>query len=133
MKSRGLVVVLALVLATLATAGVFLYMQGVREDAKTGGDLVTVVVSKVDIPANTELNQLIANEQFVAQEVPADAVVDGAVTELDQLKGHKTSTVIAWWPSGIPSTPPATPPPSTREVGICSPATMNVLVLCPLS
>ena len=94
MKSRGLVVVLALVLATLATAGVFLYMQGVREDAKTGGDLVTVVVSKVDIPANTELNQLIATEQFKAQEVPADAVVDGAVTELSQLKNRKASTFI---------------------------------------
>jgi pilus assembly protein CpaB len=94
MKSRGLVVVLALVLATLATAGVFLYMQGVREDAKTGGDLVTVVVSKVDIPANTELNPLIANDQFVAQEVPADAVVDGAITQLDELKGRKTNTFI---------------------------------------
>ena len=94
MKSRGLVVVLALVLATLATAGVFLYMQGVREDAKTGGDLVTVVVSKVDIPANTDLNQLITNDQFVAQEIPADAVVDGAVTDLSQLKGRKTSSFI---------------------------------------
>lgn len=94
MKSRGLVVVLALVLATLATAGVFLYMQGVREDAKTGGDLVTVVVSKVDIPANAELNQLIANDQFKAQEVPADAVVDGAVTELSQLENRKASTFI---------------------------------------
>jgi len=94
MKSRGLVVVLALVLATLATAGVFLYMQGVREDAKTGGDLVTVVVSKVDVPANTEMNQLIAAEQFVAQEVPADAVVDGAVTQLSQLRNRKATTFI---------------------------------------
>jgi len=94
MKSRGLVVVLALVLATLATAGVFLYMQGVREDAKTGGDLVTVVVSKVDIPANTEMNQLIAAEQFEAQEVPADAVVDGAVTQLSQLRNRKATTFI---------------------------------------
>jgi pilus assembly protein CpaB len=94
MKSRGLVVVLALVLATLATAGVFLYMKGVREDAKTGGDLVTVVVSKVDIPANTEMNQLIAAEQFEAQEVPADAVVDGAVTQLSQLRNRKATTFI---------------------------------------
>ena len=31
MKGRGLVVVLALVLATLATAGVFLYARGVKE------------------------------------------------------------------------------------------------------
>lgn len=94
MKSRGLVVVLALVLATLATAGVFLYMQGVKEDAKTGGDLVTVVVSKVDVPANTDLDALIEQGQFTTQEFPSDAVVDGAVTSVAQLSGLRNSVVI---------------------------------------
>ena len=62
MRSRGLVVMLALVLATLATAGVFLYSRGVKEDARQGGDLATIVVSKVDIAANTDLNDLIRDE-----------------------------------------------------------------------
>ena len=55
MRSRGFVVVLALILATVATVGVFLYTRGVKEDAQTGGALKTVIVSKVDIPANTDL------------------------------------------------------------------------------
>jgi pilus assembly protein CpaB len=85
MKGRGLVVFLALILATLATAGVFMYSRGVQEEAKTGGTMVQVVVSKVDIPARTDLDQLIQDDQFRTIQVPEGAVVDGAITSLDQL------------------------------------------------
>ncbi len=94
MRSRGLVVVLALILATVATAAVFLYAQGVREEARRGGDLTTVVVSKVDIPANTDLNNLIAEGQFVEKEIPTDAVVEGAVTSVSQLRNRRNNTFI---------------------------------------
>lgn len=94
MKSRGVVVVLALILATIATAGVFLYSQGVKQDAIKGGDLRDVIVSKVDIAANTELDELIAADQFELLQVPVEAVVDGAVTDLSQLRGHRNSAFI---------------------------------------
>jgi pilus assembly protein CpaB len=94
MRSRGLVVVLALILATLATVGVFLYSQGVKEEALQGGDLVTVVVSKVDVPANTDLNQLIGEGQFTTLEVPRDAVIADAVTQISQLEGLRNSVFI---------------------------------------
>jgi pilus assembly protein CpaB len=94
MRGRGLVVVLALILATLATAGVFLYTRGVEEQAQAGGTMVSVVVSKVDIPARTDLDQLIKDEQFRAIEVPQDAVVGGAVTSLDQLRGKSNAVPI---------------------------------------
>jgi pilus assembly protein CpaB len=94
MKGRGLVVVLALILATLATAGVFLYARGVEKNAQAGGSMVAVVVSKVDIPARTDLDQLIKDDQFRSIEVPQDAVVNGAVTSLDQLKDKNNSVVI---------------------------------------
>jgi Flp pilus assembly protein CpaB len=94
MRSRGLVVVLALILATLATAGVFLYSRGVKEDALGGGAVVEVVVSKVDIPANSDLNQLIDDEEFALLQLPADAVVEDAVTDISQLKGRRNSVFI---------------------------------------
>lgn len=94
MKSRGVVVVLALILATIATGGIFLYSQGVKQDAIKGGDLRDVIVSKVDIAANTELDELIAASQFELLQVPVDAVVDGAVTDLSQLRGHRNSAFI---------------------------------------
>lgn len=94
MRSRGLVVVLALILATVATAAVFLYARGVREEARTGGTLTTVIVSKVDIPANTDLNRLIADGQFTTKEIPTDAVVEGAVTSVSQLRNKRNNAVI---------------------------------------
>jgi pilus assembly protein CpaB len=94
MKGRGLVVVLALILATLATAGVFLYARGVEEDAQAGGTMVPVVVSKVEIPARTDLDQLIKADQFKVIEVPQDAVVGGAVTSFDQLSGKSNAVPI---------------------------------------
>lgn len=94
MRSRSLVVVLALILATLATVGVFLYARGVKEDAKTGGDLVTVVVAKDDIQANTDLNNVIADEGFTTLDIPQDALVEDAVTDVNQLKNRRNSVFI---------------------------------------
>lgn len=94
MKGRGLVVFLALILATLATAGVFMYSRGVEEQAKTGGTMVQVVVSKVDLPARTDLDQLIKDDQFRIIQVPEGVVVDGAVTSLDQLAGKSNGVAI---------------------------------------
>jgi Flp pilus assembly protein CpaB len=90
MKSRGLVVGIAVVLAAAAAAFVLLYMNGVKNDAATGGSLSTVLVSNQDIPANTQLNPLIDKGVFSQLKVPGDAVVDGAITDVSQLKGLTT-------------------------------------------
>lgn len=94
MKGRGLVVVLALMLATLATAGVFMYARGVQQEAKTGGEMVPVIVSKVDIPANSDLNELIKDGDFRIIEVPKTAEVSDAITSIDQLKDKHNSVAI---------------------------------------
>jgi pilus assembly protein CpaB len=93
MKGRGLVVFLALILATLATAGVFMYTRGAKEGPGTGTE-VQVVVSKVDVAARTDLDQLIKDDQFRTIEVPESVVVDGAVTSIDQLAGKSNSVPI---------------------------------------
>lgn len=85
---------LALVLATLATAGVFLYSRGVKEDARQGGDLATIVVSKVDISANTDLNDLIRDEMFTTRDVPRDALIDDPITQVSQLRNRRNSVYI---------------------------------------
>lgn len=90
MRSRGLVVAVALVLAGLAAGAVILYTNGVKEDAVSGGELVTVIVATQEIPANTALNPLIEGGGFKELAVPTDAVVDGAVTSLDELRGRTT-------------------------------------------
>lgn len=94
MRARGLVVVLALILAVAATVGVFLYSRGVKEDARTGGELTTVIVSKVNIPANSDLNSFINQGQLVPLEIPVDAKVLNAVTSISQLQDKRNSVPI---------------------------------------
>lgn len=64
MKGRSLVVVLGLILATLATVGVLAMPAGFDDDVDHGRPMVGVLVSKVDIPAGTDMDQLIKDDQF---------------------------------------------------------------------
>jgi pilus assembly protein CpaB len=94
MRSRGLVVAIAIVLAVGAAAAVVLYTQGVKEEAEQGGQLTTVIVATQEIPANQRLDPLIEEGLFEEIQVPQDALVGGAVTSLDDLVGATTTTPI---------------------------------------
>ena len=89
MRSRGLVVAIAVVLAVLAAVGVIVYTNQVRTEV-TEQDTVAVVVANQDIPANTNLDPLVAEGVFAFVRVPEDALVAGAVTAQDQLQGETT-------------------------------------------
>lgn len=93
MRSRGLVIAVAFLLAMSATLVVYLYMRGV-EERSTGGRMVAVVVSDEDIPAGTPLDELIAEDHFSTIRVPEDAVVRDAVLSLDDIEGRETSAPI---------------------------------------
>jgi len=86
----------ALVLAVVATVAVFLYVQSVRKEAKTSpiANMQTVIVPKADIPAGTNLDVLISQGAFTTVRVPQDALVQGVVTDLSQIKGRTTSATI---------------------------------------
>jgi Flp pilus assembly protein CpaB len=91
MKSRGLAVLLAFMLAVTATVAIFVYVQGVRRSATTRtANMVTVIVAKADVPAQTKLDSVITSGGFTTLQVPSDTVVQGAVTDLSQLKGQTT-------------------------------------------
>ena len=96
-RGRWLVVVLALIPAAFATVGVVVYSRGVDEQPLPAGPMVPVVVSKVDIPPGTDLNELIKDDQFRIILIPEDAVVvDRPVTSLDQLRdGHYDLAILA--------------------------------------
>jgi Flp pilus assembly protein CpaB len=96
MKMRGFVLALALLLALGATGAVFLYVQGVRNEAEKtpSGDLVAVIVPKSDIPGGSALDPLIERGSFSTVRIPKDALVQGVVTDLSQLRGRTTSATI---------------------------------------
>jgi pilus assembly protein CpaB len=94
MRSRGLVVAIAVVLAVAAAAAVILYTQGVKEDVATGGELTRVIVATQQIPANQSLDPLVDQGIFTEIQLPKDALVEGAVTDVEQLRGVTTTTPI---------------------------------------
>ena len=94
MRTRGLALVIALLVAAGATAAVFLYVQHVKKSATQPGSTVTVIVSKKDLTAGTKLDSLLASGQFTTLQVPSDAVVPGAVTDLSQLRGRTVNSFI---------------------------------------
>jgi Flp pilus assembly protein CpaB len=94
MRSRGLVVAIAIVLAVAAAVGIIVYTNQVKDEATTQ-DTVEVIVSTEDIPASTPLQPLIdRGGVFVPLRVPQDGLVEGAVTAVADLEGRVTSEPI---------------------------------------
>ena len=93
MRSRGLVVAIAVVLAVLAAVGVIVYTNQVRDEVTTE-NTVPVLVANQDIPTNSELNPLLDAGVFESVRVPTDALVADAVTSEDQLRDEVTSAPI---------------------------------------
>jgi Flp pilus assembly protein CpaB len=95
MRSRGLVVAIAVVLAVAAAAAVILYTQGIKEESFGGSGAQTVIVSSQDIPANTQLQPLIdQGGVFSEVQIPESALVANAVVSTDQLAGATTTQQI---------------------------------------
>jgi pilus assembly protein CpaB len=90
MKVRGVALMVAVLLAVGATAAVYMYVQGVRQEATAPPDMVSVVTSKQDIAAGTKLSNLVAGGAFTTIEIPADALVQGAITDLSQIEDQTT-------------------------------------------
>jgi len=91
MKSKGVAVVVAFLLAATATIAIYVYVQGVRSNSTNRAtDMVTVIVPKQDIAAQTNLDSVVSGGGFTTLQVPSDALVQGAVTDITQLKGRTT-------------------------------------------
>jgi Flp pilus assembly protein CpaB len=95
MRSKSGLLLLALLLAASATLAVYLYARGLEgEKVPATSASVEVLVAKKDIPANTDLNDLINEGAFETTSIPEDALVPGAFTELGDLQGQKNREAI---------------------------------------
>lgn len=79
MKRRGLTIALAVLLAVLGTAGIFVYVSHANSRAIAGQKAVNVLVAQKLIPSGTSAGEaqrqgLLRTETLPAASVPADAV-----------------------------------------------------------
>lgn len=90
MKRGALTAVVTLLFAGAAAAGVFLFMQNVRERA-VEVETIEVVVSTRDVPAGQQFDPLIEEGVFTTRAVASDDVVPGVITDVYQLQGQRSA------------------------------------------
>ena len=78
---------LAIILAAAAALMVFVYVKGYQSDVNGRSNEVSVLVANQTIPQLTPGNQVVEATMYRRTTVPKSSLVDGAVTDPDQLKG----------------------------------------------
>lgn len=91
MKRKVIGILAALVLASVGTIVLVSYVQSAKEKAEAGEPRTEVYVLQRDIPANTPISRIEGAVEL--EEVPTSVVVDGAVSDLDDLDDDLVSAV----------------------------------------
>lgn len=89
MNRRVIAAIVAVLLAAVGAVLVSSYVAGAEERAMAGQEPATVLVVAELVPAGTAAEQLA--DLVVAQELPATAVVPGALSDLDALSSQVTT------------------------------------------
>lgn len=88
MNKRVIAAVGAAVLAALGVIILIVWAQGANQRAYEGAELVSVVRVTETVPSGTKAADLAASTEIA--ELPADAIPDGAVTDLAEVQGLST-------------------------------------------
>jgi len=94
MTRRGLGLVVALLLALLATAAMVSYVRSASRRAAGAGSSVAVFIAKDTIPAGTPVHTAVQRGLIVGTKVPQRLVADGAVRSLDEVRGRFAAVTI---------------------------------------
>src|SRR5215217_7999681 len=91
MKKGVITTLVVVLLAVAAAAGVFLFMNGVRDRAEADRVTVDVIVASQDVPAGQELDPLIDDGVFRPKAVDRVDLLSGVITDVYQLRGQRTA------------------------------------------
>jgi hypothetical protein len=87
--------VVGIVTSVVIVTGMILGARNVKSDDPGPEGTSSVIVPTVDIPAGTELSALLDGEgPFMVMQVPDEEVVEGVISDVDQLEGATTTAVI---------------------------------------
>lgn len=92
LRTRGLALILALVLAALATLALVSYLRGLEDRAYAGVETVEVFVAKEDIEEGTLAEDALARGAIQRTRVPRKVLAAGAIRNLAEIQG-KLATV----------------------------------------
>jgi pilus assembly protein CpaB len=92
MKSRVLIIVVALVLAGVAAFLSARYLRDARTDIAKESEPVEVLVAQEDVPRGTSADEMVSKEMVVLQEVPRRFTAAGAVSSPKGIAGMVLGT-----------------------------------------
>lgn len=92
MRSKLIILVVAVVLGLLAALFVARYLDSARADLAAGAEPVTVLVATRDVAAGTAADEIIAEGYAEPREVPRQFVADGAVSSPVSIEGRVLAT-----------------------------------------
>ena len=95
MQSRVLAILIAVVLALVATAALVTYVNGADRRAIADQQPVVVLVAKETIKAGTRGEDAQTKKQIVPKQIPRESAVDGAFRSWSQLEGKFAAVDIA--------------------------------------
>ncbi len=87
MSRRTIALVVAIVLAAVATVALISYVRGLEDKAFEGAETVEVFVASDIIPAGTAAEFASSKNLFQRQVIPRKVLADGAVSDLGQIAG----------------------------------------------
>lgn len=88
MSKRTLSLAAAIALAALGTMALVGYMRGLEEQTLSQIDSVAVLVAKETVPAGTSAEDATRRGLLVSADVPRKALVDGVITDVNDIKGR---------------------------------------------
>lgn len=86
MRSRALIVIVALVLGLFAVVGVLIYISGIRAQVKEEGKLVEVLVAKKNIPPGISIEDMLNRDMIATKKVPQRYVASDAISSPEKVR-----------------------------------------------
>jgi pilus assembly protein CpaB len=94
LTKRSAALVVAIVLAALATIALVSYVRGVEDRAYAGVETVKVFVAKDTIPTGMSADEAIQNALIGTTTIPRKVRSDGAIVSLDEIKGKVAQVTV---------------------------------------
>lgn len=91
---RTAALVLAVLLAALATMALISYVRGLETKAFAGVETVTAFIAKENIPADTPADAALSSGLIAKTSIPRKVLADGAISNLEQIRGQVAATTI---------------------------------------
>lgn len=94
MGRRTVLLIVALIVAALGTVLIFLYVQNIKNEAYDDATLVSVLVATDQVSSGTTASEASSNGAFEVQELPKEAIADGALDDIETIANQVAQTTI---------------------------------------